>query len=139
MDQVWATLAAFDTISSWAGNVDHSCLLSDVSEGVGMTRRIQTGRMTLVETVDAWDPPRTVGYRITGLPPAVRKVRNEWNLADQGPYTLATLTTTIDIGPRPPQQGIEKVLAKRLAKDSVRMLEGLAGMHQARAASGRNR
>ena len=50
---VWTVLADFAAISRWAANVDHSCLLSDQTEGVGMTRRIQADRATIVETVQA--------------------------------------------------------------------------------------
>ena len=127
--EVWSSLAEFGAISGWADNVDHSCLLSDQTEDVGMVRRNQVGRNTVVETVDVWSPPNKLGYEITGLPPALRQVRNEWELSEQGPYTTATLTTTVEIGPRPPQQGIERVVAARMAKMSVQMLEGLARLH----------
>ena len=57
---VWAVLAEFGHISRWAANVDHSCLLSDQTEGVGTIRRIQTDRSTVVETVEAWEPGSTL-------------------------------------------------------------------------------
>ena len=56
VDAVWAVLADFAAISQWAPNVDHSCLMSDQTEGVGMVRRIQTGRTTVVERVEHWEP-----------------------------------------------------------------------------------
>ncbi|MFW2333546.1 SRPBCC family protein, partial [Ilumatobacter sp.] len=34
-DEVWAVLSDFGAISSWASNVDHSCLLTDQPDGVG--------------------------------------------------------------------------------------------------------
>ena len=44
---VWDVLADFDAISRWAPNVDHSCLTTNAADGVGATRRIQTGRNTV--------------------------------------------------------------------------------------------
>ena len=47
--QVWDVLADFGAISSWAANVDHSCLLEHGSgdPGVGTSRRLQVGRDAL--------------------------------------------------------------------------------------------
>jgi len=123
---VWAVLADFPAISQWAPNVDHSCLLSDQTEGVGMLRRIQTGRTTVVETVEHWEPGAALRYAITGLPPIIRSVTNAWSLESNGDVTIATLTTEIDAGPRPPQQGIAKVVGRKLGQASDEMLAGLA-------------
>lgn len=130
-DAVWAMLADFAAISQWASNVDHSCLLSDQTEGVGMVRRIQTGRTTVVETVEHWNPGVSLRYAITGLPPVIRSVTNTWTLAPADgaaafPRTTITLTTEIDAGTRPPQQGIAKVVGRKLGQASDEMLAGLA-------------
>jgi hypothetical protein len=105
---VWAVLADFDAISRWAPNVEHSCLTTSIAEGVVATRRIQTGRSTVLETVTAWEPERHLAYSITGLPPVIRSVTNTWRLADldatSGGASEVTLTSTIDAEPRPPQQ-----------------------------------
>ncbi|MGA9277703.1 SRPBCC family protein [Ilumatobacter sp.] len=122
---VWAVLAEFGDISRWATNVDHSCLLSEQTEGIGTTRRIQTSRATVVETVEAWEPASSVAYRITGLPRVVRSVTNTWRLVDDGAQTTVSLTTEVDAGPRPPQQLIAKAVGKRLASASDQMLDGL--------------
>ncbi len=127
VDAVWDVLADFGSISHWAANVDHSCLLRDVDPGPGLVRRIQTGRTTLLETVEDWDVGTRLAYRIEGLPPVVRHVRNEWRLAPATVGTSVTLTTTVDAGPRPPQQLIARLVARRLAKESEAMLAGLAG------------
>ena len=132
---VWDTLADFGAISRWAPNVDHSCLLvhmpasaDETSDLTGVTRRIQTGRTVLVERLTAWSPPARLAYRIEGLPPVLRSVTNEWELA---PVTGArgrtnvTVTSHVDAGPRPPQQLIARVAAKRLAGASEEMLQGL--------------
>jgi hypothetical protein len=132
---VWAVLADFAAISDWAANVDHSCLLTEQTEGVGTARRIQTGRITVVETVKAWTPPGPgsggeLAYSITGLPPIIRSVTNHWRLEpatiDGTPHTAVTLTTTVNAGRRPPQQAIATIVARRLARASDVMIAGLA-------------
>jgi ribosome-associated toxin RatA of RatAB toxin-antitoxin module len=124
-DEVWAVLADFESISSWADFVDHSSLLTEQTEDVGMTRRIQMGRTTVVETVTSWDPGVTLSYEITGLPPVIRSVTNTWRLGASGEDTMAWVETHIRTGPRPPQKAIAKAVGKRLANSSVEMLEGL--------------
>ena len=37
-NEVWDVLADFGSISSWADNIDHSCILNHGSEPVGTTR-----------------------------------------------------------------------------------------------------
>ena len=128
---VWDALADFAAIVEWAPDVDHACLLTrhDVAlgEGIGLTRRIQTGRMTLLERVVTWNPPTTLAYGITGLPPVVRSAQNQWDLVAAGPgRTQVTLTSTVDAGPRPPQQLIARIVGTRLAKASDSMLAGLS-------------
>jgi len=123
--EVWAVLAEFGKISRWAPNVDHSCLTTIAADGVGATRRIQTGRTTVLETVTAWEPDRRLEYTISGLPPVVRSVTNTWRLDDRGATTDVTLTSTIDAGPRPPQQLVARVVGRVLAKASRQMLTGL--------------
>lgn len=130
-EQVWAALAEFDAISRWAPNVDHSALLRSTGDdrvgGIGVVRRIQTGRTTLLERVVSWDEPKTLAYDLEGLPPIIRSARNEWQLeATGGQSTMATLTTRLDCGPRPPQQLIARILGRRMARESESMLAGLA-------------
>ncbi len=125
-ERVWAVLADFDAISSWAPNVDHSCLLSETTSGVGTTRRIQTGRITVVETVTTWEPTEALGYTIAGLPPVIRSVTNTWRLRPDGRATTVTLTTDVDAGSRPPQQFVARAVGRKLAQTSDQMLAGLA-------------
>jgi uncharacterized protein YndB with AHSA1/START domain len=125
---VWDVLADFGWISRWAGNVDHSCLLTGGGPGVGMTRRIQTGRTTVVERIVTWLPPTTLAYELEGLPPVVRSARNRWDLTADGTATRVTLTSTVDAGPRPPQQLVARVVGRVLARQSDVMLTGLAAV-----------
>jgi hypothetical protein len=127
VEQVWSVLAGFDDIAKWApAVVDHSSSLGGPDGGVGAARRIQSGRTTIVETVERWDPPKLLAYRLDGLPGPWRKVVNEWQLEPSGDGTLATLTSTVDVGPRPPHRLIERLALKRLAKVSEGLLDGLA-------------
>lgn len=129
---VWDVLARFDELASWADNADHTCWLdSEAADGamIGRARRVQAGRVVLVETITVWEPPTRLAYDLGGLPPVVRSAVNEWRLgadASTG-HTMVTLASHIDCGPRPPQQLIARLVGRRLASASEVMLEGLAG------------
>lgn len=122
----WSVLARFGELACWAPDVDHSCLLHDGDLALGTVRRVQVGRLTLLETVDVLEPGTRLGYRIDGLPPVVRRVRNEWELRPEAGGTSVSVTTTVDAGPRPPQQLVARLVARRLAKSSGSLLAGLA-------------
>ena len=124
-DEVWGVLADFGSISAWAPDVDHSCLLSHQESGVGTVRRIQTGRMTVVERVVDWDEGTALGYLIEGLPSAISSVTNTWHLEASAAGTTASVTTAVHVGPRPPQQLVARGIARRLAGVADRMLAGL--------------
>jgi uncharacterized protein YndB with AHSA1/START domain len=129
VEEVWAALGEFGAIARWASDVDHSCLLTHQQTGVGTTRRVQIGRMTLVERVTTWepDPPScTLGYDLEGLPRALGDVSTTWSLERVGSGTTATMTTRIDAGPRPPQKLVARIGAVRMGKAAESMLEGLA-------------
>jgi hypothetical protein len=124
--EVWDVLADFGAIGSWADNVDHSCILSSGVDGapVGTTRRVQVKRDTLVERIIEFDPPHVLAYDIEGLPRLLRRVTNSWTLA--GDSSVVTLTSTVEIGPRPPQNLAERVVCRVMARQSDSMLAGLA-------------
>jgi uncharacterized protein YndB with AHSA1/START domain len=127
--EVWDVLADFGAISSWADNVDHSCILSSGAGGapLGTTRRVQVKRDTLVERIIEFDPPHVLAYDIAGLPRLLHRVTNRWTLAaSAGDASVVTLTSTVDIGPRPPQKLAERVLCRVVAGQSNSMLAGLA-------------
>jgi carbon monoxide dehydrogenase subunit G len=131
---VWDLLADFGAISAWADNVDHSCFLRSGADGgaVGASRRIQTGRITVVERIAEHDAPRALAYDIEGLPARLRTVRNRWSLTPDGDgATVVSLTTTVDIGPRAPHQLAERVVSRVMAKQSDVMLAGIAARLEA--------
>jgi uncharacterized protein YndB with AHSA1/START domain len=124
-DHVWAALANFGDISRWATNVDHSCLTTEQSEGIGAARRVQVGRNVLIERIVEWDPGERLAYSIDGLPSVVRSVTNSWRLEPAGSSTRVTFTSVVATGPRPPQRLVGRVVGKGLAKASREMLLGL--------------
>ncbi len=135
IDDVWATLADFGEIAAWAANVDHSTLLTHLPVGVGTKRRIQSGRLALVETIVAWAPPATglgptfearLAYSIHGLPAVLRSVHNAWLVTDGGRRRTIELSTTVDAGARPPQVALARLVARRIARTSDEMLTGLS-------------
>jgi hypothetical protein len=96
---------------------------------VGRARRVQAGRVVLVERITVWEPPDRLAYDLGGLPPVVKSAVNEWRLvADPagGERTIVTLATHVDCGPRPPRQLVARLVGNRLAKASDVMLAGLA-------------
>lgn len=124
-EAVWNVLADFGAISRWAANVDHSCLLTEHDVGVGAARRVQAARTTLIERIVTWQPPARLAYELEGLPPAVRSACNRWDLTADGAGTRVTLTTTVDAGPRPPQQLVARLVCRLIGRQSDVMLAGL--------------
>ena len=126
--RVWDVLADFGRLSSWAGNVDHSCLLEHGPGGpaVGTSRRVQVGRNTLVERIIEFHAPDVLDYEIDGLPRRAGRVVNRWRLAPEGSATVVSLTTTVDIGANPLAGVAERALCRFMAKQSDTMLDGLA-------------
>lgn len=123
---VWDTLAAFGSISSWAANIDHSCILIQGDEPLGTTRRVQIGRNALVETITEFDPSHALAYDVDGLPKRIRRFTNRWSLRPDGNATTVTLTSTVDIGSGPVQKLAEHAVCRLLARQSDIMLAGLA-------------
>jgi uncharacterized protein YndB with AHSA1/START domain len=127
VDRVWDVLAGFDDIARWApAVVDHSSAMGGPDGGIGAARRIQTGRTTVVETVEVWEPPYVLAYRLEGLPKVLRRVINEWRLVADDDWTDATIISTVDVGPRPPHKLVEKIALGRMEKVSDGLLDGLA-------------
>ena len=131
--KIWAVLADFGALSSWADNADHSCILFRGADGgpIGTARRVQIKREALVEQITEFDPPRALSYDIEGLPTALRRVTNRWTIAptqgySKGESSVVTLTSTVEIGSRPPQRLAEHALCWFLARQSDSMLAGLA-------------
>jgi hypothetical protein len=128
VQKIWDVLADFGSISSWADNADHSCILFRGADGgpVGTARRVQVKREALVEQITEFDPPRALAYDIEGLPGFLRRVTNRWTLAPKADSSIVTLTSTVEIGALPPQKLAERVLCRFLARQSESMLAGLA-------------
>ena len=136
---VWDVLADFGTISSWAGNVDHSCVLEHGPDNsaVGTSRRVQVGRNTLVERITTFSAPAShgpgshgsgsLGYDIEGLPQRLRRLANRWDVRPAGDgRTEVTLTSTVEIGDNLLARAAERVVGRAMAKQADAMLTGLA-------------
>jgi uncharacterized protein YndB with AHSA1/START domain len=123
--EVWAALAAFDQISSWAPDVDHSVYTTDRTEGIGAARRVQIGRMALIETVTVWEPHHVLAYTLEGLPPLVRSVTNRWILEPLAGGATVSITTSIDPGNTVKGRIGARILSIPLGRGSRRLLDGL--------------
>jgi carbon monoxide dehydrogenase subunit G len=123
---VWDVLADFGCISSWADNIDHSCILTHADGPLGTTRRVQIGRNALVETITEFDAPRAVAYDVDGLPRRIRRFTNRWSLRPSGDGTVVTLTSTVEIGSGPWRKLAERTLCRLQTRQSDIMLAGLA-------------
>jgi polyketide cyclase/dehydrase/lipid transport protein len=125
---IWAVLADFGALSAWADGVDHSCLLhhGDAAEPLGLTRRVQVGRDTFIETIVAFAPPRLLAYDIAGVPRTM-SASNRWNLRpDSADRTTVTLTSTVQMTPRPLRPITERIAARVVARRSEALLDSLA-------------
>jgi hypothetical protein len=119
---VWDTLACFEDISLWGRGVSQSSLLTEVANGLGATRRVQVGRNALRETITVWEPLRSLGYTIVGLPPVVRQASNTWTLANEGSSTRVTLTAEVTTKGGPI---IGHLVAGKVGKANKQLLAGL--------------
>jgi carbon monoxide dehydrogenase subunit G len=127
--RVWDVLADFGSIHEWLPGVDHSCVLRSNPDGpVGTQRRVQMGRLTLVETITEFDAPTALAYDIAGFPRWLRRFNNRWTLAPAGRgATAVTLTTTVDLGSGRIRELAARLVCLVLAKlSSDTMLAGLA-------------
>lgn len=124
---IWAVLADFGSIASWAPSIDHSCLLTPAADGIGpgATRRVQIGRDTLVERITEFDAPRALAYDVEGFPRLVRHVNNRWTLKPSGDATIVALTSTIDTGGKPLQRMAGRAIARFGARQLDALLAGL--------------
>jgi hypothetical protein len=126
VEAVWATLSRFGDLSEWGAGVSQSSLLTEASEGVGATRRVQVGRNALRETVTVWQPPRSLGYRIVGLPPVVVEASNTWTLVAEGAATRATLTSEVRTKAGPV---VSRIVARKMGQAGKQLLQGLRTHH----------
>lgn len=125
-DDIWAVLADFEHIADWAPSVGHSEAMTTAPVGVGSARRVQVGRLTLVETVTEWEPERSVAYTLDGLPPFVNTATNRWVLEPAGPErTTITLTADITPGPKPPMKLAAAILGRVLGRGNDQLLDGV--------------
>lgn len=124
-EAVWALLSDFGRISGWAANVEHSCLMSEQVEGLGTVRRVQTGPTTIVERVQAWEPPSRLSYSLEGLPAIVKSAVNTWSIEPEKDGVRVSLSSRIDCGPGPHRKLIARAVGRRMARASDEFLAGI--------------
>ena len=126
VSETWDVLASFESISDWANNVSHSCLLSNQFEGVGTCRRIQTGNSSVTEHVTRWEDSRFLSYEIEGLPPIFKRVLNSWSLEPSNIGVLLSLTIEIVPIRRPvtPIAGLACLVFGRVNRGMLKDLKG---------------
>ncbi len=125
-DRLWEVLADFGALASWVPMIQHTCPLSEQTEGVGTVRRVQVQRQTLVETVTIWTPPTTLAYTIEGLPAIAGVPVTTWRLTPQGASTAVTVSTELDTGRNPVRVLVGRKVLERLGLAAEFMLAGLA-------------
>lgn len=129
--KVWAVLADFPAISSWAPNVDHSSATTEARSGIGAVRRVQTGRITLLETIVDWQPNHLLSYTLDGLPPIAGSVVTTWRLVDADGATKTTVTTEVHPRPNPIGRFVARALSRQLGRAAKQMLSGVAARVEA--------
>ncbi len=125
-EEIWGVLADFGALATWVPLVQHSCLLSEQTDGVGTVRRVQLGPQTLVERVSTWEQPHTVSYAIEGLPPMVGAASNTWRITPAGSGCDVTLTTEVETGRNPVKVLVAQKVLEKMSAASEFMLAGLA-------------
>jgi uncharacterized protein YndB with AHSA1/START domain len=123
--KVWAMLADFAAIGSWAPNVGHSSPASDVRDTLGAVRRVQVGRNALLERVTEWVPLHRLTYTIEGLPPQAGIVTTTWQLEERYAASMTTVSTVIEPLGGPRGRVVAKVAARLLDRAADQMLRGL--------------
>lgn len=124
--KVWAALADFPAIVTWAPNVDHSTPATAAQNGLGAVRRVQSGRITLLETIVDWQPEERLAYTLDGLPPIAGSVVTSWDLEEQGDATRVTVTSSVHPRPNPAGRFVARALGRQLKSAATQMLTGLA-------------
>jgi hypothetical protein len=121
---IWDVLADFGALSSWVDSVDHSSVLNAHREVLGTTRRVQLGRMVLVERITEFEEPSVLAYAIEGLPRQMGRATNRWTLRPVDGGTEVTITSIVE-GTGPLSTILSPVSARVVARQSDGMLTGL--------------
>lgn len=122
---IWTVLADFGGLHAWADRVDHCCLLNSREPGIGLSRRVQSGRDTFVESITAFDPPRLLAYDISGVPSEFT-ASNRWDIGvHRDGHTAVTLTSAATVTARCLPTGAERVFAHLVAHRSKYLLDAI--------------
>lgn len=121
-ERVWELLGAFGGLEKWAPGVT-SCVVE--GDGVGATRRVAAGGMTIVERLESRDPAaRRFSYSIAEGPIPVEKYLATVSVSSAGPQRSRVLwTASFDAGKLPADAA--KGLAQGIEGSYRGMLQGL--------------
>jgi hypothetical protein len=120
-DAVWATLADFGGLARWAPMIDHSRLVTEGAIGVGSVRRVQVGRQAVLEEIVDWQPATALTYRITGLPPIIRRATTTWELMPGADGCRIRVGSAVEGPP-----AISQLVTRRLERTDSKLLQALS-------------
>ena len=124
-EDVWAILADFPSISMWVPMIQHSCLITQATSGVGAARRVQIAQQALIETVTVWEPQRRLAYTIEGMPPIVGIATTTWTLQPSPKGTRVTISTEIPSSRNPAKRFAAAKALERMSLAARLMTTGL--------------
>ena len=124
-EDVWAILADFPAISMWVPMIQHSCLITQETSGVGAARRVQIAQQALIETVTVWEPQRRLAYTIEGMPPIVGIATTTWTLQPSAKGTRVTISTEIPSSRNPAKRFAAAKALERMSLAARLMTTGL--------------
>ena len=88
--ETWRKLSQLETIATWTHLVEKSFISSELQNGVGAERTlILPNKSRLIDTVDEWEPEKSLGYTIVGLSVA-KYHRESWELKEHEDKTILT-------------------------------------------------
>ena len=130
---VWAVLADYGRLATWASGVDHSSMLTDDDHVVGAVRRAQLGRTVLTEHVTEWVDGETLAYDINGLPPIIDTASARWDLTDHDGHADIVVTITLEPA-NPAGRALVPALRRRMSRSYLDMIDDLSTEVAARIA-----
>jgi carbon monoxide dehydrogenase subunit G len=113
--QVWKILNDTERWPEWFTSMKTARITSVTWDGIGSTRRVKVGSLTLDEKMIAWEPERKWGFYITNLNTTGWVAKRMLEVVDIEPAgSGSTLTYTGAIDPMPWVTPISAILKKQI-------------------------
>ncbi len=122
-DEVWALLADFGGIHKYMSRIIHARLLTDESEGIGVTRHCdlegKPGKNFMVERVTAWDEGKLLRFSIDKSNAPMSAANVSWRLTSTGSGTR--LMADFEYQPKFGPLGwvMDKMMMRRMMKANL--------------------